>query len=422
MDYFLCDFHIHSRFSRATSQDMDLPQIARWARLKGITVMGTGDFTHPEYFREMKERLVEAAPGIYRLKEGEGDVGFVLTAEVCNIFDQGGKTNRRVHTVIFAPDLGVAERINKVLARYGNLSQDGRPTFTFPVKDLVKMVLDCSEDCLLVPAHAWTPWFSVFGANSGFDSLEECFEEEAKNIYAIETGLSSNPQMNWRLSALDPIALISNSDAHSPRHIGREANAFRCPLSYYEIVDAIKRKDPTRFLFTIEFFPEEGKYHYDGHRSCGVLFSPRETREHNYLCPKCGRPLTVGVMHRVEELADRPEGFVPEGAIPAIHLVPLEEIIAEALGVGKGTKAVEREYLRLVQQGGSEFAVLLDLPPEELRKIASPKVYEGIMRVRQGQLRITPGYDGVYGKIKIFEDEGEEGGEGAREEAQMKLF
>lgn len=423
IDYFLCDFHIHSRFSRATSSEMDLSQIARWARIKGIKVMGTGDFTHPGHFRVIQEKLLEAEPGMYRMKEGEGEVRFVLTAEVCNVFDQGGKANRRIHTLIFAPDLGTVEKINKVLARYGDLSQDGRPTFTFPVKDLVKMVLDCSEDCLLVPAHAWTPWYSVFGANSGFDSLEECFQEEAEAIHAIETGLSSNPQMNWRLSALDRVALISNSDAHSPRHIGREANAFSCPLNYYEIIKAIKAKDPARFLFTVEFFPEEGKYHYDGHRSCGVLFSPKETKAHNYLCPKCGRPLTVGVMHRVEELADRPEGFIPPGAIPAIHLVPLEEIIADALGVGKGTKAVEREYFRLVQQGGSEFAILLDLCPEDLKRIASPRVYEGILRVRKGELKITPGYDGVYGKIKIFEDQREsQEKEGPKEEAQMKLF
>jgi len=290
------------------------------------------------------------------------------------------------------------------------------------VKDLVKMVLDCSERCLLVPAHAWTPWYSVFGANSGFDSLEECFEEEAKNIHSIETGLSSNPQMNWRISALDRITLISNSDAHSPRHIGREANAFCCEMNYDEIIRVIREKDPRGILFTIEFFPEEGKYHYDGHRNCGVLFSPKETRAHNYQCPKCGRPLTVGVMHRVEELADRPEGFVPQGAIPAIHLVPLEEIIAEALGVGKGSKAVEREYFRLVEQGGSEFAILLDLPPEELRRIAPPRIYEGIMRVRRGELEITPGYDGVYGKIRIFGEQKAEEKPKVPEKVQMKLF
>jgi len=417
---FIADFHIHSRFSRATSPEMDLENVARWARYKGIQLMGTGDFTHPAYFSEIKAKLEPTEDGIYRLKEGERSTRFILTTEVCNIFDQGRRRNRRIHTLIFAPDVETVEKINKALSRYGDLSQDGRPTFTFPVKELVKMVLDCSERCLLVPAHAWTPWYSVFGANSGFDSLEECFEEEAENVHSIETGLSSNPQMNWRLSALDRITLISNSDAHSPNRIGREANVFCCEMRYDEIVRAIKEKDPRGFLFTIEFFPEEGKYHYDGHRSCGVLLSPRETKAHNYLCPVCGRRLTVGVMHRVEELADRPEGFIPPGAIPAIHLVPLEEIIAEALGVGRGTKGVEREYFRLVEAGGSEFGVLLDLQPEELERIAPPRVYEGIMRVRKGELTIVPGHDGVYGKIQIFPEQSKE--ETPAEGAQMSLF
>ena len=420
MRRFIADFHIHSRFSRATSPEMDLENVARWARYKGIQLMGTGDFTHPAYFSEIKTKLEPAEDGIYRLKEGERSTRFILTTEVCNIFDQGRRRNRRIHTLIFAPDVETVEKINKALSRYGDLSQDGRPTFTFPVKELVKMVLDCSERCLLVPAHAWTPWYSVFGANSGFDSLEECFEEEAKNVHSIETGLSSNPQMNWRLSALDRITLISNSDAHSPNRIGREANVFCCEMRYDEIVRVIKEKDPRGFLFTIEFFPEEGKYHYDGHRSCGVLLSPRETKAHNYLCPVCGRRLTVGVMHRVEELADRPEGFIPPGAIPAIHLVPLEEIIAEALGVGRGTKGVEREYFRLVEAGGSEFGVLLDLQPEELERIAPPRVYEGIMRVRKGELTIVPGHDGVYGKIQIFPEQHET--ETPQEGVQMSLF
>ncbi|HEX16279.1 MAG TPA: DNA helicase UvrD [Deltaproteobacteria bacterium] len=420
MKRFIADFHIHTRFSRATSREMTLENIARWARLKGVDLMGTGDFTHPAYFSELRSKLEEAEKGLYRLKEGERTVRFILTTEVCNIFDQGKRRNRRIHTLIFAPDLETVERINRTLSRYGELQQDGRPTFTFPVKDLVKMILDCSERCLLIPAHAWTPWYSVFGANSGFDSLEECFEEEARNIHAIETGLSSNPQMNWRLSALDRITLISNSDAHSPNRIGREANVFSCEMNYDEITRVIREKDPRGFLFTIEFFPEEGKYHFDGHRSCGVLFSPKETKEHNYLCPVCGKRLTVGVMHRVEELADRPEGYVPARAIPAIHLVPLDEIIAEALGVGREAKGVEREYMRLVEAAGSEFAVLLDLPSEELRRLAPARVFEGIMRVRRGELKIVPGHDGVYGKIQIFPEQHET--ETPQEGVQMSLF
>jgi uncharacterized protein (TIGR00375 family) len=401
---------------------MELDTIARWGKIKGIKLIATGDFTHPVYFTEIKSKLEPAAEGVYRLKQGEQETLFILVTEVSNIFTQGRHANRRTHTLIFAPNIEVAERINTTLGRVGKLGSDGRPIFGFPAKDLVKMILDISEDCLLVPAHAWTPWFSVFGANSGFNSLEECFEEQAGNISAIETGLSSDPEMNWRLSALDRITLISNSDAHSPNKIGREANCFACALEYPAITRCIKEKDPAGLLFTVEFFPEEGKYHYDGHRNCNVLFTPQESRAHNDICPVCGRQLTIGVMHRVEELADRPEGFVPPKAIPSIHLIPLEEIIAEALGQGTGTKGVQQEYMRLVEQAGSEFAILIDLPSEEIKRIASPKVYEGIMRVRRGELKIVPGYDGVYGQISIFPKEEEGVEKPAEGEAQMKLF
>jgi len=417
---FIADLHVHSKYSRATSRDMHLEALARWGKWKGIELVATGDFTHPTYFAEIKYKLEPAGDGIYRLKEGEQWTKFILTTEVSNIYNQGGK-GRRIHTMIFSPSIEVVERINAKLARLGKLGSDGRPIFTFPAKDLVKMILDLSDDCLPVPSHAWTPWYGIFGANSGFDSIEECFEEETKNIRAIETGLSSDPEMNWRLSVLDDITLISNSDAHSPNKIGREANAFTCALDYHEITRVIREKDPMGFLFTIEFFPEEGKYHYDGHRNCDVLFSPKETKHHDYLCPVCGRRVTVGVMHRVEELADREEGFVPAKAIPAIHLIPLEEIIAEALGIGVGTKGVEHEYTKLVEKGGSEFAILLDLPPEAIEQIAPPRVYDAIMRVRRGQLQIVPGYDGVFGKIKIFPDE-EESKEAPEDSGQMTLF
>jgi uncharacterized protein (TIGR00375 family) len=418
---FIADLHVHSKYSRATSKEMELDTIARWGRIKGIRLVATGDFTHPLYFTEINAKLEPAADGIYRLKQGEQETLFILCTEVSNIYSQGKQTNRRTHTLIFAPSIETAEKINITLGRLGKLGSDGRPIFGFPAKDLVKMILDISDKCLLIPAHAWTPWFSVFGANSGFDSLEECFEEQTKNIYAIETGLSSDPEMNWRLSCLDRITLISNSDAHSPNKIGREANAFACPLEYPEICRCIKEKDPTGLLFTVEFFPEEGKYHYDGHRNCNVLFTPQESKQHNNICPVCGRQLTVGVMHRVEELADRPVGFVPKKAIPSIHLIPLEEIIAEALGQGTGTKGVQQEYMRMVEAGGSEFAILIDLPPEEIKKIAPPKVYEGIMLVRQGKLKIVPGYDGVYGRINIFPKEGE-AEKPAEGKEQMSLF
>ncbi len=400
----IADLHIHSRYSRATSRDMEVETLSAWAKKKGINLLGTGDITHPTYISLLKSRLEPIGNGLYRLIKGDSTVNFLLSGEVSNIFSQKGRV-RKIHTLIFAPDFDVVDRINKGLSKLGNLSADGRPIFGFPVKDLVKLVLDVSPECLLVPAHAWTPWFSIFGANSGFDSIEECFEEEAENIYAIETGLSSDPEMNWRLSALDGVTLISNSDAHSPNKIGREANVFDCLMDYREIVDAIKIKDKKRFLFTIEFFPEEGKYHFDGHRNCHVLFTPQESRINNNICPVCGGRLTIGVMNRVEELADRPQGFVPPNAVPARHFVPLEEIIAEALGLGVDTAAVEKEYERLISAGGSEFSILLDLSEEELSRFTPPKILEGIRRVKKGELKITPGYDGVYGKVRIFGDE-----------------
>ncbi len=375
--------------------------LARWAKKKGIALLGTGDFTHPTYFAELKSKLEPLGNGLFNLRKGEQDVRFVLTAEVCNIYSQDGRS-RRIHTLIFAPSFEVAEAIRSKLGNLGKLSSDGRPIFTFTAKELAKMILDISADCLIIPAHAWTPWFSIFGANSGFDCIEECFGELSPYIHAIETGLSSDPEMNWRLSALDSLTLISNSDAHSPNRLGREANAFEATLDYYEIAEAIRKKDRKKFLFTVEFFPEEGKYHYDGHRQCGVIFSPSQTKESGFLCPACQKKLTIGVMHRVEELADRRDGFIPKNAIPSIHLIPLEEIIAECLGLGVGTKGVEGEYERLVERGGSEFRILLDATPDELASFVPANILEGIIRMRQGKVSIIPGHDGVYGKINLW--------------------
>jgi len=421
---FIADLHLHSKYSRATSRDMEVETLGLWAKRKGIKVLATGDFTHPLYFLDLKSKLHPSGRGLFTLKDDPEGTHFMLTAEVSNIYTQGGK-GRRIHTLLLAPSFEAVEGINAKLSKFGKTASDGRPIFGFPAKDLVKMVLDIAPESLLIPAHAWTPWFSVFGANSGFDSIEECFEEEAKNIYAIETGLSSDPEMNWRLSALDSITLISNSDAHSPSKIGREANIFNCDLDYEAITGAIRQKDHRKLFFTIEFFPEEGKYHYDGHRNCGILFSPSETRKHKGLCPVCGKPLTVGVMNRVETLADRPEGFVPAKAIPALHCVPLDEIIANALGVGANSAAVEREYLRMVEKGGSEFDILLERSPEELADFTTPAMLQGILRVREGRLKITPGYDGVFGKIRIFpEEEPKREPSAAPEENvdQLKLF
>jgi uncharacterized protein (TIGR00375 family) len=398
----IADFHVHSAYSRATSRDMHLKTMAYWAGLKGIDLLGTGDFTHPAYFEEIRTELVETDQGFLKLKEDKASsVHFILTAETSHIYTQAGK-GRRVHMMIFAPSLRTVEKINLHLGRIGNVQSDGRPIFGFSAKDLVKICLDIDPLCLLVPAHAWTPWFSVFGSHSGFDTLEECFEEETPNIFAIETGLSSDPEMNWRWSSLDGISLISNSDAHSPAKIGREANIFQTELTYADLIGAIKTKDPARFLATIEFFPEEGKYHFDGHRNCGISFAPSQTKEKDGLCPICGKNLVVGVMHRVEALADRPWGFKPEGAIPGLHLVPLEEILAEVFQTGVQSKRIKKEYLRLVERGGSEFHILLDLSEEEMKSFMEERLVEGIQRVRKGSIQVKPGYDGVYGEVKIF--------------------
>lgn len=407
---FIADLHIHSRYSRATSPDMSPEGLWRWAQLKGIQVIGTGDFTHPGWLSELKEKLEPQENGLLILKEEfknisipepcRAEVYFMLTGEVSCIYSKGGRL-RKIHCVLLCPSFKEVMEINKRLSRIGSLSADGRPILGLDAKELLKMALDISHDILLVPAHAWTPHFSIFGAESGFDSIEECFEELSSNIYAIETGLSSDPPMNWRLSGLDRVTLISNSDAHSPSKIGREANIFETGVSYKEIIEAIKTKKG--FKGTIEFFPEEGKYHYDGHRVCKVRLSPKETISHNYLCPVCGKRVTVGVMHRVEKLADRPEGFRPEGAPSYFSIVPLPEVISEVLKVGVNSKRVEEEYLRLLSKFGNEFRILMDLPLDELEK-ENPLLREAIERMRTGRVNIAPGYDGEYGKVRIFEE------------------
>lgn len=393
----IADLHVHSHYSRATSPQTDLPNLARWAKIKGIDIVGTGDFTHPQWFAELKKNLVPEGNGLYTYAGAR----FMLTVEISAIWSQAGKV-RRVHLLVFAPSLEVAARINQELGKIGNLAADGRPTFGSSAKRLVEVIWNAAPDAIVVPAHAWTPWFSVFGSRSGFDSLEECFGPYTNRIFAIETGLSSDPPMNWRLSALDRITLVSNSDAHSPAKLGREATVFDLPEpSFNGIIEAMKTRDPTRFLGTIEFFPQEGKYHYDGHRACGVVLSPREAIKLGNRCPVCGKPLTIGVMHRVEELADRPEGEGPAVRPPFRSLVPLPEIIAQARGTGVNTKGVTREYEQLIKQFGNEFRILLDLPEEVLRAELPDRIGQGIIKVRTRDLVIEPGYDGVYGKISI---------------------
>ncbi len=424
---FLADFHIHSHFSRATSPDMHPGIINRFAKQKGLSVVGTGDFTHPGYLEELREELEPEGTGLYVCKDDPEGTKFILTSEVSNIFTQGGRS-RRIHTVFFAPDFQVVEEIQDRVGSIGNITSDGRPILGFPVKELVRIIMEVSSDCFVLPAHIWTPWFSLFGAKSGFDTLEECFEEQSKHIFALETGLSSDPQMNWRLSALDQYTLLSNSDAHSPSKLAREANCFSCEPTYEAIIAAIK--DPGRgFEGTIEFFPEEGKYHLDGHRACNICMKPQETIEHKGKCPVCGQNLTVGVLHRIEELADRPEGFIPETAKPCVHLVPLEEIIAETFGVRSITGRVKKEYQRLIQLGESEMNILLWKNEEELQRFVPERILEGILRMRKGEIKISPGHDGLYGKICIFSEEERKELRGSRAKAsgedkavQMDLF
>ncbi len=403
MEYF-CDFHIHSKYSRATSKSMDVENLDKWAKIKGIQVMGTGDFTHPQWFKELKANLEPAEPGLFKMKKSDSKTRFILTVEISSIYSKNNQT-RKIHNIIFAPNFEVVEKINTHLGWIGNIKSDGRPILGLDAKELAKIVLNTSPDCLVVPSHAWTPWFSIFGSKSGFDSIEECFEEYTKHIYAIETGISSNPAMNWRLSALDNITLISNSDAHSPRKIGREVNILDLKkLSYNNIVKAIKEpySEDCKLLYTIEFFPEEGRYYWDGHRKCDICLSPEESKKYNNLCPTCGKPLTIGVMNRVIKLADRPIGAKPAKVIPFKSLIPLEEIISDVLKVGVGTKRVAEHYKELIKRIGSEFKILLDAKRENIMAASLPEIAEGIMRVRKGKVNVEPGYDGEYGKISIF--------------------
>ncbi|MCX6721997.1 MAG: endonuclease Q family protein [Candidatus Staskawiczbacteria bacterium] len=400
---FVADFHIHSKYSRATSPSTDLENLDKWARIKGIKVLGTGDFTHPKWLGEIKEKLSPAEPGLFKLCAGSSPTRFILTSEISCIYKKTGKV-RKIHIIVFAPSIKAVEKINLELNKIGNLKSDGRPILGLDAKELTRIVLEADENCLVVPAHAWTPWFSVFGSKSGFDSLEECFEEYTKYIYAIETGLSSDPAMNWRLSQLDKVALISNSDSHSPQKIGREANIFDTELSYKGIADALKSKDKTKFLYTIEFFPEEGKYHYDGHRACNLSLKPQESKKYDNVCPKCGKPLIIGVLNRVEELADRPEGFVPKNAIPFKSLIPLNEIIAESIGTSVLSKKVLIYYDNLIKNLGSELEILLESSEKAIAEKSSPEIAQGVIKMREGKVSIEPGYDGVYGKIKIFSE------------------
>lgn len=410
---FVADFHIHSKYSRATSKDMDVEHLAYWAKLKGIKLIGTGDFTHHLWLEELRGKLEDTGNGLYEYK----GVNFILSSEISSIYSKNNR-GHRIHNIIFAPSFKTVDKINARLAGIGNLASDGRPILGLDAAELARIIFGIDPNCFIVPGHIWTPWFSLFGSASGFDRIEDCFEEQAENIHCLETGLSSDPAMNWRLSALDRFSLISNSDSHSPAKIGREANVFDCQMSYAEIINTLKTKDKKKFLYTIEFYPEEGKYHYDGHRLCGVVFSPQETKAHKNICPKCGKALTIGVMSRVDQLADRPQGFRPENAIPFKNLIPLDEIIADVKGMGKASKTVDQEYRGILAKFGTEFEVLGKVPEEDLRKGIDPRIAEAIIRSRQGQVNIAPGYDGEYGKVSIFGDDEKP----KKHEEQLSLF
>ncbi|MBN1417157.1 MAG: hypothetical protein JXP34_00160 [Planctomycetes bacterium] len=424
---FVADLHIHSRFSRACARDLAPEDIHASAERKGLGVVATGDFTHPAWRAELEEKLVEAEPGLLRLREDlakeadrgvpercRGDVSFILSAEISNIYKQGDRT-RKVHNVVFVPDLDAARRLSARLAAIGNVTSDGRPILGLASRDLLEMVLETHPEAFLVPAHIWTPWFSVLGAKSGFDSIDACYGDLAGEIFAVETGLSSDPPMNWRLSMLDRYRLISNSDAHSPAKLARECNVFETDRSYAGIRAALRTGDG--LLGTIEFFPEEGKYHLDGHRACGKRMTPGETIAASGLCPACGKKVTVGVLHRVEELADRPACARPACARPYWNLVPLGEVVGQAHGVGAGSKKVGATCAKLLGSIGSELSILMDAPIDAIESVAGATVAEGIRRMRNGEVTIAAGYDGEYGRITLFAD-----GERERLAEQLLLF
>lgn len=407
----IADLHIHSRFSMATSKEGMPENLDFWARKKGISLIGTGDFTHPVWREELKERLVSEGNGLYRLRDeyvkeesrkfpGEG-TRFVVSGEISSIYKKNGKT-RKVHNVILLPSLEAADAMAQRLEKIGNIHSDGRPILGLDSHDLLEMMLDVCPEGILIPAHIWTPHFSVLGAKSGFDSVEECFEELAPYIYALETGLSSDPAMNWRISKLDRYQLVSNSDAHSPSKLGREANLLDIDCSYEGLYRAIQTGEGLEG--TVEFFPEEGKYHFDGHRKCGVSLSPVEAERLGGICPVCGKKLTMGVDHRVEQLADRAEGFVKKDGKKYESLVPLPEVISACMGYSTASKKVQGCFEQMIQTLGTEFDILRNVPSEDIKSCAGERIAEGIENVRTGNVKRIPGYDGEYGKIELFDE------------------
>ncbi|MFH0867965.1 MAG: endonuclease Q family protein [Candidatus Woesearchaeota archaeon] len=399
----LADLHIHSRFSRATSKALDIPNLEKYAKIKGLSLLGTGDFTHPEWFKELKRELTEDGSGILKTKTG---FNFLLQTEISLIYSQDGK-GRRVHNIVLAKNFDIVEQINAALLKKGRLDYDGRPIFGIPCPEFVELLKNIDKDIEIIPAHIWTPWFSMFGSNSGFNSVKDCFKEKTGEIHAIETGLSSNPKMNWRLSQLDNFSIVSFSDLHSywPWRIGREATIFNCKLNYDEIISSLKNKN---IEMTIEVDPNYGKYHLDGHRACNVCLEPKESLKNKNICPKCKKPLTVGVLQRVEQLADRNEGFKPKDAAPFKSLIPLSEILSALLGTSLSSQKTWKEYNALVNKFDSELNVLLEAKKEDIEKSSNKKIAEAIISNREGKIKIKPGYDGVYGEPIFDTNEKEE--------------
>jgi len=398
----IADLHVHSKYARATSPRCDIPGLAEGARMKGISVMASGDFTHPAYFTELKRDLMTGGQPDSGLFD-YGGVKFILSTEVSVIFELNGKS-RKMHHIILVPSFDIAGQLNERLAKYGNLKEDGRPTLMLSSAALAEELFSISKDAMLIPAHVWTPWFSVFGSKAGVDSIDEAFEDQARNIHALETGLSSDPAMNWMLSSLDRFTLVSNSDAHSLPKLGREANVFDLPeATYRSITEAIKTRKG--FVKTYEFYPEEGKYHYDGHRNCKVLLSPAESKDLKDICPVCRRKLTIGVLHRVSDLADRKLGFKPEGAVPFQYTVPLETVISKAMKKPETSQVVAEEHARLIRYFGNEFSVY-EASEDQVRLATSKEIADALVRVNTGKVRWVPGYDGVFGELLLDDTSG----------------
>ena len=416
----VADIHLHSHFSRATSKNLTFEHLWKWAQLKGVQVVATGDIAHPGWLAELQTKLAPAEDGLFQLKPEyaaavadevppscRGTVRFLIGGEISNIYKKYDRT-RKVHNIVFAPSVEATTILQAELEKIGNIRSDGRPILGLDSRDLLEIVLEVDDRCHLIPAHIWTPWFSILGSKSGFDSLEECYTDLTPHIFAVETGLSSDPPMNWRVSWLDDYTLISNSDAHSPPKLAREATLFDTELSYDALFGALQSGDPEQFLGTIEFFPEEGKYHLDGHRKCEVCWEPVTTIANEGRCSRCGKPVTIGVYHRIEELADRAPGARRPSAAPFTSLIPLPEALSEILGVGPNSKRVQTEYLRLLGRLGPELAILRALPLEEIAAAGGPHLAEGIRRMRKGEVIAQSGYDGEYGVIRLFDGEADQ--------------